>query len=123
MKPELTADGSKIAFWRQENQGRPSAAFVAELRRAPDGTLLAGTPRQLPAAAPEGAGWPWSWSPDGTMLWYDPDRWRESHRIICTIRPARAERSNSAILNTTWRFSPCRPTVDGSCFPSRWPTA
>jgi Tol biopolymer transport system component len=74
-KPVLTADGSKFAFWRQENQGRPSAAFVAELRRAPDGTLRAGTPRQLPAAAPEGAGWPWSWSPDGTMLWYDPDRW------------------------------------------------
>lgn len=75
LKPVLSADGSRLAFWRQENQDRPSAVFVTEVGRAPDGTLRAGALRQLPAVAPEGAGWPWSWSRSGDRLWYDPARW------------------------------------------------
>ncbi|HEY2946580.1 MAG TPA: protein kinase, partial [Vicinamibacteria bacterium] len=74
-KPVLSPDGSKLAFWRLENEGRPSAVFVTDLTTAPDGTLRVGSLRQLPALAKEGAGWPWSWSPDGRAIWYDTVRW------------------------------------------------
>jgi len=74
-KPVLSADGSKLAFRRWENAGRPSATFVTDLSVTADGTLRAGAPRQLPALAKEGSGWPWSWTPDGKAVWYDTMRW------------------------------------------------
>src|SRR5206468_5525965 len=74
-KPVLSADGSKLAFRRWENEGRPSATFVTDLSVTADGTLRAGAPRQLPALAKEGSGWPWSWSPDGRAVWYDTVKW------------------------------------------------
>jgi Tol biopolymer transport system component/predicted Ser/Thr protein kinase len=74
-KPVVSRDGSKLAFWREEGGGLPSATFVADLSRAPDGAVRAGPPRQRPSAAEEGSGWPWSWSPASDRLWYDPARW------------------------------------------------
>src|SRR6185436_8173198 len=40
-----------------------------------DGSLRASEPSALPSAVKEGSGWPWSWSPTGDLLWYDPARW------------------------------------------------
>jgi Tol biopolymer transport system component len=74
-KPVLSSDGSRLAFWRQDNDGRPAAAFVTDLAASSDGTLHTGNMRELPALAKEGAGWPWSWTPDGKALWYDTVRW------------------------------------------------
>jgi len=86
-KPVLSRDGSRLAFWTVDIppaqdggtnatlDGRTNATFVTELRRAADGTLLTGTLRQLTALAPEGSGWPWSWTPDGRAVWYDTARW------------------------------------------------
>jgi len=75
MKPVLSADGSKLAFWQQEGEGQPSITFVTELRTGPDGSLRTAAPRALPSVAAEGSGWPWSWSASGDRLWYDPARW------------------------------------------------
>ncbi|HUP44236.1 MAG TPA: hypothetical protein VM779_01880, partial [Thermoanaerobaculia bacterium] len=74
-KPVVSADGTKLAFWRIERAAQPAATFATDLQRTPDGSLLAATPRQLPALAPEGSGWPWGWSPDNRSLWYDTARW------------------------------------------------
>ena len=74
-KPVISQDGSKLAFWRQEGAGLPSATFVTELSRSPDGSVRAGATRELPSVAKEGSGWPWSWSPSGESVWYDPARW------------------------------------------------
>lgn len=75
LKPVISMDGSKLAFWRLEGGGLPSATFVSELSRARDGSLGAGQPRELPRVATEGSGWPWSLSSEGSSLWYDPARW------------------------------------------------
>jgi Tol biopolymer transport system component/predicted Ser/Thr protein kinase len=73
--PVVNQDGSRLAYWRQEGGGLPSATLVVDLGRAPDGSLRAGPPRELPSVADEGSGWAWSWSPAGDRLWYDPARW------------------------------------------------
>jgi eukaryotic-like serine/threonine-protein kinase len=75
MRPVISMDGSKLAFWRRDGGGMTAATFVVGLNRAPDGTVRAGPLRELPSAAKEGSGWPWGWSPDGTQLWYDPAHW------------------------------------------------
>ena len=75
MKPVLSADGSKLAFWQIERGDQPSMTFVTELSTGPESSLRAAEPRRLPSAATEGSGWPWSWSPSGENLWYDPARW------------------------------------------------
>ena len=72
VRPVISMDGSKLAFWRRQGGGMTAATLVVDLNRAPDGTVRAGPLRELPSAAKEGSGWPWGWSPDGTQLWYRP---------------------------------------------------
>lgn len=75
-KPVISPDGSKLAFGRMDSGYRPpSTTFVTELSSNPDGTLRAGELVELPKSAEIGSGWPWSWSPDGQHLWYDPILW------------------------------------------------
>ena len=75
LRPVVSMDGSKLAFWQPEGDGQPAATLVVTLSRASDGSLQASEPRALPSAVKEGSGWPWSWSPTGDLLWYDPALW------------------------------------------------
>jgi dipeptidyl aminopeptidase/acylaminoacyl peptidase len=116
-KPVISRDGSKLAFRREQRRGQPAATSVADLSRAPDGSLRAGPPRQLPSVGKEGSGWAWSWSPSGELLWHDPAQWP-------TIAPnqlydiARASVSSSSdIPRTISPISTFPLTEDG--WPSR----